>query len=121
MFWNNPNLSKVAFSFERFKLRANFSGTQPFKDQKSLRKVLHYFGMNLSLSKTKKAFERSCLVLGRTPIFQRLCLPLKGLNSGRTFPDPNLSKTKKAFERFCIILGRISTFKRFWNQLYSLP
>ena len=58
MFWNNPNLSKVAFSFERFKLRANFSGTQPFKDQKSLRKVLHYFGMNLSLSKTKKAFER---------------------------------------------------------------
>jgi len=31
-----PNLSKVVFSFERFKLRANFSGTQPFKDQKSL-------------------------------------------------------------------------------------
>ena len=58
MFWNNPNLSKVAFSFERFKLRANFSGTQPFKDQKSLRKVLHYFGMNLNLSKVAFSFER---------------------------------------------------------------
>jgi hypothetical protein len=43
MFWNNPNLSKVAFSFERFKLRANFSGTPIFQRPKKPSKGLALF------------------------------------------------------------------------------
>ena len=63
MFWNNPNLSKVAFSFERFQLRANFSGTPTFQRPKKPSKglalfwegsqLLKDFGINFTASRKK--------------------------------------------------------------------